>query len=68
MIDIPEIFADIIGLTVDQATPLVAARGISRIRVMWEDGEALLGTCDYDITRLNVSTDDGLISSVADRG
>lgn len=53
--------------------PLVEAQAIAkengyRIRVMCEDGQALFGTCDYDLNRINVSTQDGIIQPGFDFG
>lgn len=50
----------IVGLPVANAAE-IAKEGGYRIRVMCENGEHLIGTCDYDTSRINVSTQDGII-------
>lgn len=57
-------FSDIIGLTIDEALPKVADRGINAIRPTVVDGEIMFGTTDMRTDRLNVSLTDGVISSI----
>lgn len=66
--DYNEIFKDIIGLTIEEATPKVADRGITGIRETCIDGEHCIVTCDFDDARLNVGTTGGKIDSVMGPG
>lgn len=57
----------IVGKTLEEAQALVGEHGY-HIRTMWIDGEALFGTCDYDLKRINVATRDGIIQPGFDFG
>lgn len=50
----------IIGKTIEEANVVANENGY-RIRVMCEDGQHFFGTCDYDLKRINVSTQNGII-------
>ena len=66
--DYNEIFKDIIGLTLEEATEKVKDRDITCIRETRVNGEFVVVTCDFDDTRLNVGTTDGKIDSVDGTG
>ena len=57
-------FADLIGLTLEEAQPVAEARGINQLRVMAEDGEHFFGTCDFLMDRLDVGLTEGRISEI----
>jgi hypothetical protein len=57
----------IVGLTVDEATKLLAERGLT-VRVAREDGEDLAVTMDFVDTRVNVATEAGVITEVLSVG
>lgn len=72
-VDIDEVIGkamwnDIIGLTVEEALPLVKDRGINSIRPTIVDGQPQMVTFDMRGDRLNVSTDGGKITSVSKVG
>ncbi len=66
-LDLTEEFADIIGLTVQAALPLVEARGIERIRASDTKNPSMFVTQDFDENRLNVTTRDGVIIGIGRR-
>jgi hypothetical protein len=57
---------DLIGLSLHEAYKKLE-EGIS-IRVMRLDGDSCIGTCDLNMSRLNVSVSDGVIDEVFDFG
>ena len=57
----------VVGLTVDEATKVLAERGLT-LRVAREDGEDLAVTMDFVETRVNVATEDGVITEVLSVG
>lgn len=57
-------FNDIIGLSVDEATDNVKERGITSIRAKMQDGIFMMVTQEIRDDRLNVETDDGVITSI----
>lgn len=59
---------DIIGLTIDEALPLVQSRGINSIRATMVDGQPQIVTMELRGDRLNVATDSGKITSVSKVG
>ena len=54
---------NLIGLDVADAMPIAESYGYI-IRVMEKDGQGLIGTCDYDDFRINVSVKDEKITSI----
>ena len=50
----------LIGLTLEQAKLLAAKEG-KTIRVMAEDDQNYVGTCDYRIERINLGLKKGLV-------
>lgn len=67
MIDIDNL-PSVIGLTVDEAREILASHGIGSVRVMTRDGQPCMGTDDIRGDRLNVSTNNGIITSVGNIG
>jgi hypothetical protein len=57
-------FTDLIGLTIDEAAPIAAERGINELRVMAADGEFFFGTCDFCMDRLDIGLMEGRISEI----
>ncbi|USN14119.1 hypothetical protein PAPPERLAPAPP_04450 [Brevundimonas phage vB_BpoS-Papperlapapp] len=60
----PEDFSALIGLTILEAEALTGGK----VRATLRDGRPQIGTCDYRLDRINVSTVDGLITAVGGRG
>lgn len=58
---------NLIGLDVEYAM-LLAESNNWIVRVMEKDGRGLIGTCDFDDFRINVSVKDGKIASILDIG
>ncbi len=56
----------LIGLTVEGAEAALAQRAdpVQSVRPMFVDGNAMMGTCDHRVDRINVSTQDGVIVSI----
>lgn len=61
-----ETHENLIGLTVTEADALLAPDNF--VRVIKEDGEPLIGTCDYLPERINVATESGKISAIEGEG
>jgi len=54
---------NIVGLRFEQAKQLAESQGFV-LRVMREDGEHYIGTCDYRTNRLNIAIDDGAVTDL----
>ena len=59
--------AAVIGLTVDEATKVLAGGGLT-LRVVREDGVDLIVTEDFSETRVNVAVDAGTVTEVVSIG
>jgi polyribonucleotide nucleotidyltransferase len=55
-----EIIQEVIGKTVAEANE-ICERNNMRSRISFEDGEAYMGTCDYDPNRLSFSVEKGIV-------
>jgi hypothetical protein len=51
----------VIGHSLEEVTDAVERSG-GRIRVMERDGQHGVGTCDFDMDRVNVAVYDGLVT------
>lgn len=60
-------YASVIGLSIKEAE--VKARLFNnRLRVMIEDGEHYICTCDYVPSRINVEVTNGIVTSIVKYG
>jgi hypothetical protein len=58
---------NIVGRTVKDAHEVCAKQGY-RMRVRWEDGTGLVGTCDFCRDRVNVSVTKGIVTGIVGMG
>jgi len=62
-----QIAPQIVGLKIEEAHTISQEAGFT-IRVMREDGESRVGTCDYRLNRINVATQQGEIIEILNVG
>lgn len=60
-------FTELIGLTKAEAKEKLEEDGLT-LRVNKEDGEAYFGTCDHNMSRINVEVKEGKIVKINGRG
>lgn len=58
---------DIIGKNINEARGIATSKGLT-IRVMEEDGESYVGTCDFRPDRINVVVKEGKVVEITGNG
>lgn len=58
-----EKYKDIVGLSVEEAREKLESQGMA-LRVMKLDGEGCIGTCDFNIHRVNVEVQNEKIAGI----
>jgi len=62
-----EKYKDIVGLSLEAAREKLESQGM-KLRVMKLDGEGCIGTCDFDLQRVNVEVQDEKIAGIRSIG
>jgi hypothetical protein len=61
-------YSAMVGMTLEQAQNHATGLGLRTVRVTQYNGQAMLGTADFRLDRLNVSVTNDIVSSVSGLG